>query len=327
MTIDSSTVAGHASNHRRSIPNNRQGRKGGRLTGLSQFMTDVPGGVAAALGVLAGLLLWALGRRVLRPALATAGLVGGAAAGWVVAGLLPFDVPALAVTGVAAVVVALVAWFMYRGFVAATLAVVLGVASPAAVVAWHGISGAGESVVSSDNTDEGAILPSENSPDPDSASYDVEDRLAEAAERLEQQYREARDALRMPVEGEERPEWIDRGEQATRDGARRALAWWKDAPAKLRWTLLATALSGAVLGLLVGLAVPEVASAAITATAGAAVWLGCAALLAANLDYDLMNAGWVPSSAAGRILLWIIVTLIGASIQWTLRPKRADKSA
>ena len=43
--------------------------------------------------------------------------------------------------------------------------------------------------------------------------------------------------------------------------------------------------------------------------------------------FGLEDAAWLPSSPHVWLLAWLIISVIGLAIQWTIRPRRADKPA
>ncbi|MEC9373890.1 MAG: hypothetical protein VYC34_08600, partial [Planctomycetota bacterium] len=101
-------------------------------------------------------------------------------------------------------------------------------------------------------------------------------------------------------------------------------AEWSRLPEAHRFALVISAALGALTGLVAGLAAPKHVAAITTSFVGAAAWLGAGAILART--HGVVGAESLPSSAAAWVLIWLLVSAIGAALQWTALRPRADKS-
>ncbi len=102
-----------------------------------------------------------------------------------------------------------------------------------------------------------------------------------------------------------------------------AVAEWESLGAREQRILVLSSLSGALIGLLLGLMWPKHVAAAATSFVGAATWLPAGALLISA--HGLPGADLLPSSAKIWLAVWLAVALVGAILQWTALKPRADK--
>ncbi len=100
---------------------------------------------------------------------------------------------------------------------------------------------------------------------------------------------------------------------------------WADTPPKIQKTLMAACALGVLSGLLLGLSLPGVTAAAVTASGGALLWLTMTIGLLGQVGVPL--AGWIPNRPSAWIAIWTLATLIGLLIQWTISRKKSDTSA
>lgn len=293
------------------------------MSELSQAIQDLPlaGLIPVVLLIIVGIILWAAGRRVLRAGFAAAGLIIGGAVGWMLGNALTLGISPWITAAVLGIIVACIAALMYRVAVAGALALVFGIAAPMAVVTVAEIQGVDKSIlqpIETEPDDEpapaepdeldrffgGAGLDEAGGPisspgDASGGEGDAIDLTEEAAERL-QQARSYAEQLRAGLQ-----------------------AWWDETPEKLRPAIIGAAIGGILLGVLFGALAPMLSAAVVTAFGGSLLWLSALRIVVTQIGEPVTN--WLPSQATWLLALWLIISLIGVTIQWMFRPKPADK--
>ena len=86
-----------------------------------------------------------------------------------------------------------------------------------------------------------------------------------------------------------------------------------------------SAIIGALSGLIIGLIMRRFSDCAVTAMVGSATWL-CAAVVIA-IRAGAPDGPWFPKSTIVWLALWLIVAIIGLTVQWTRQRAPADKPA
>ncbi|MHB1156508.1 MAG: hypothetical protein ACYC26_06680 [Phycisphaerales bacterium] len=274
---------------------------------LEQISGQVPVWLDAAVAMAGiwGVFLWLFGRRIIKPSLAMSGLIAGALIGALVGRDLggPEKVAIAVIVG--GVIGAVIVWVTYRVWVALLLAMVLGLAAPWAVLAWHGQSGpalkqsikeevkgiaekGGEALaVDSANTGESM----EGTTNHAAARKELFDRMVEAVKRLTGELRD----------------------------------WWEQSvSASLRWSALAGGLMMAIAGLMLGLLMPELGASVVASISGAMLMTAAAARLGGR--YVPSMSEWLPDSPRRLLIALVVLTAVGALIQWTILRRKADKS-
>jgi hypothetical protein len=303
-----------------------------------------------------GLVLWVAGRRALQPALAALGGAIGFAAGWMIAGQTDglLGAPPWLVGLAGALLLACIGAIAFRFAVAGALAIVLALVAPAVVLTVHAVRTEGAWAAEEDETGNGAeasmAADDHLGADPGAALEESIrarfDRLAR--EKLDEAWDKASAWLRerAPVvtEGDGAPDARD--EFALPDAGRDAAvgdaseeraatepfalpevaapAWWEDTPPDVRRVMILASMCGLLAGALLGTLAHAASAVVVTAFGGAALWLGGARFL---LTAALPSAGtgvW-PASASGNLVMWLVVSILGIAIQWTFRPRPADK--
>jgi len=313
---------------------------------------SVGGLIVAGFGVLIGIMLWAFGRRILRPGFVLVGAILGAASGYVLAVGLDLPVPDWAPALIGAALLGLFAWIAYRPAMGVFLAVLLGVACPLGVIGWAEYRGA---------IDIRAAAASDDDPRADERATPEEilgdlrdgfDLLRETDNALEDLRRDIEERLRQrriddsPSDDLDADD-LDAGETGTDAAESNAgyvpAAWiekysevvahlrgeflrqWEAAPPGVRRSIVLSAACGAIFGLLLGLSLPAIGAAVATAAAGAALALFSAWALVSGLG--LGEGPWIPGSTGAWIITWGALTAAGMAIQWTFRPRTADSSS
>ena len=244
----------------------------------------------AGVGLLWGVFLWLFGARVVRASTAMVGIIGGAAAGGIVAHGLKLE-PLLAYALGGGVVGGLVVWVTYRLWIGVLLAGVAGVMVPVGVLAWSGAPAPD----TSDTLTEAKQITA------DRAMRLVEDGEADGERPLSEQVREAVDGLA---------------------GALRS--WWDDEVGTgARTGVILGGLIAAGTGLMIGLVFPKIACAIVAAAVGASFVFVSLNVLTAR--YAPAAAEAMPSGPRGMVLMVGGATVIGAIIQWTILRPKADE--
>jgi hypothetical protein len=332
-----------------------------RMTLAAQTFADVPVAELApmilAFGV--GVVLCFFGRRVMRLAFMGAGLLAGAAAGWIITQSIELPVSGWIVIIGLGVVLAVVAALAYKITVAVVMAVVLGALCPLALVTAGeaGLYELPSSESSPDADDEDDAVAPEHDAESESDALpglgeldlppDIEDWLNDvlknaAAEKVNgavsdllgedaagetDDESDVADAganaskLTLPPEAQEH---VDRAKVYVEDAYAGAKERWDGYPQSLRNNLLLSAAIGALLGLLLGALATNFSASIASAGAGSAICLFAASVCVARLGYA--EANWMPNNSTVWLALWTVLAIIGLTIQWTLRPKPVDKA-
>ncbi|MCA9291474.1 MAG: hypothetical protein KDA25_10120 [Phycisphaerales bacterium] len=305
-------------------------------------VSSLPAGeiIPAALFLLIGLILIVAGARVLRAAVAAVGLVVGTVIGLSLGAALDLGVPAWAPAITGGIVLAVIAAIVYRLAIMSTLVAMLAIALPMGVwtVASRGWVNFGPmgplpaAVPEADLDrvrDATAGLPPELAEalgpilngSPSFGSSEVVSE--EIGRRVGAGLNTVSDQMGLSESSKTRLMGIGDGTVAL---VRSGLEHWHVSPPKLRLSLLAAALLGALSGLLLATTTRAFSARFVTAAFGAAIVLGSAWLLAARLDV------LPPADAAAPILRWwplgwLALATIGMAIQLRFRPAPTDKTA
>ena len=292
-----------------------------------------PGLIPVVLLLLVGLVLWAAGRRVLRTGFAAAGLIFGGVMGYAAGGLdivAQMQLPAWVFAAVAAVVAALVFAAAYRLVLAAVIALLLAALAPLSV--WTAAEMGALPVKGGGSvTQEPLFAGSLQQPNAEPAT-DLDRWLEEMfgtpgapGEETEPVINEQDPVLPPPDDDAEAnvwSQWWARARAVFVDLFRTA---WKKSPEPLRWSVVAAAAVGGLLGLVLGAAAPAISAAVVTALGGSGIMLTSSLTLATRVE--ALQGSWMPSTPTAWLAWWVALAVIGLGIQWMLRTKRADKPA
>ena len=341
-----------------------------QVTDITQAISELPAGgmIPVGLALIAGLLLWAAGRRILRATFVATGFVLGCTVGWLVGELLGLGMTIVVPALVGGVVFACVAGLASRLVVAVALALTLGIAAPLATMSLAQLRGSDEAQLTEEQIADpeggsaeapGVHLPQEvaewlekfdpdavdtapsgdpsaENPPPDSPPDSPADsptgfppdflpdlplelppelRLDSAAESVS-------GALEIPEQARRYVDHIQEIAQQLRNAVK---AKWDATPASARPSVVGSALGGLLVGMLLGALARAFSAVVVTAFSGSILWLSCAWTIAHQLGAP--EGPWMPGSSASWITWWLITSVIGLAVQWTLRRKRADKPA
>ena len=312
---------------------------------IAQAITELPVGgmIPVGLALIAGLLLWAAGRRILLAAFAAIGFVLGGAAGWLIGELMGLGMQVWIPAVAGGIVLACVAALASRLVVAVAFALTLGVAASLATMTLAQIGGSSDDQPTQEQITDSADLAG---PIPDTS---LPEDVAEWLDRIDpglgnQDPPEAQperappdlpldlpsdlasetlgDSLEIPEQAQRYVDHIRHIAGQLKDALK---AKWDTTPDASRPTVIASALSGLLVGMLLGALARGFSAVVVTAFSGSLLWLSCAWTLASRAG--LSEASWMPESSGSWLGWWMVTAVIGLIIQWTLRRKRADKSA
>ena len=280
---------------------------------LAQAIRDLPleSWVPIALMLVIGLGMWAAGRRLARPTFAAAGLLTGALCGWLIADALGIGVPGWAAALVAGLLLACIATLAYRASVAAGLAVVLAFGAPLGIWAIADADGVQQAILASPESDP---PPVDSEPD---ALDDWAGSLGPKA------------AAQSGLDEDITDELLEQFDHAVTFATyllEHGKRLWAQTPPELRQRMIGAGVVAGIIGFLVGTLASTVSASVVTSFGGAACWMSGAWLAALRLGVP-ETSPLVPKHAGAWLVLWVVISVIGLLIQWTIRPKLADKPA
>lgn len=271
---------------------------------------DLPWGAEAlaVAGLLVGLALWIAGRRVLRPffALAAASLLG-AAGFFLPAGLGASFNPHLTLA-VGALAGAVAGLLLYRFAMALTLAIALGALSPTVFAVATGVHAARPAA-------QRALAPEELA----LPGVPMQGGQPPAAEAAEASGSPEATAAAQPDQGALAAQRV---RAFLREASLELEARWVALPLNVRLLLLGVAATGALVGFLTGMAFPKPVALAATAMAGPLLWVPCGLSLVSLQGIDL--SAITPETAQSWLLVWLVLSAVGAAAQWTAFSRKAD---
>jgi hypothetical protein len=285
-----------------------------------------------AAGALAtGLVLWLIGRRVLKPMVAVLFALLGGAIGFVV---VPMTILAGSVSvyvglAVGAAIGALLGVILYRFAMAIGLGLVLGVAAPltvAAVMSFkadHHADGAPAAQAPS-----GVV---QGEPNGDAEADTLPARVTEEVIRrqIDSLSKQLETDTTEPItEGEAaapKPADTTALEEVVRTAADRVEAFaravaddvatgWGQLSPRHRLILTGSAGMGLALGIILGVVLPAWAAGMVTALLGAGVWLAAGTWLA--LAIGAPGSEHLQRPAREWLVIWLGVSLLGVCVQW-----------
>ncbi len=317
-----------------------------------QVLDSLPPLAAIAMGALAvvGLVLWLLGRSLAKPACAVSGLVLGGLAGYVVGALLSSEgAMTLPLVLGGAIAGGLLAVLLFRIWMGVTAAAILGLAVPAAVIIWQGTpitvhvtradpTDADRTPVEADRPREKAEAAEAGAAGEAMPPMSIEIELPSWS--MPGEDADTAEATRRPrARGDARRGVVDEAAEADEAGPLRAVgrvvqttydrqaaaigAWWEGLGSSARWLLVAAALIGGGVGLVLGLSLPNMAASLQTALAGSLLLFFPLRVLAEG--YAPGMAGVLPTSPRATLVTLGLITLLGVLVQWALFQRRADR--
>ncbi|MHC4991736.1 MAG: hypothetical protein ACYTGC_12225 [Planctomycetota bacterium] len=271
------------------------------MSDIAQAISDLPLGSWIPIGVLLliGGVLWAAGRHLLRVAFAAIGFLIGSLVGWLVGEAIDFAVPLWTMSLIGGLFGAVVAGLAYRAAVATGLGLVLAVAAPMAVL---------------------------------SSAGGVTEEQEQAADEAVAAVRDELDDWLEDMQGDDettvQENWQEHLLQARSLAAvvkEHAAETWRQVPPEVGNRLIAGTIVGGLLGFVLGTLASTFSATMVTAFGGALAMLVGGWASASRLGFG--DAGWIPTSTQAWLTVWMVLSVIGLLIQWTTRPRRADKPA
>ncbi len=122
--------------------------------------------------------------------------------------------------------------------------------------------------------------------------------------------------------GEQLQPHLNRARSAAAALVDRGVELWEQTPVPLRQRLIGAAAAGALVGFLVGTLAASLSASLVTSFIGALTWMAGVGSVLTKLDDAAL-----PDSPSLWLLGWLLISVIGLLIQWTLPPRRADKVA
>jgi len=296
------------------------------MNDVSSALENLPATGLIPLGMLivAGLMLWAAGRRILRLAFAVIGLLIGGLVGWMLGEAMDAGVLSWAFAAVGAFVFACVAALALRFAVTVGMIWVFALLAPLAVVTVleFQVSRAGKSLseVQVTNPVGDEITRWLQQHDDPALRHEAGAALESWSQSAREQYDRAKNALDTTFEGEAN-NTIDQVERFSTQLVEALRAKWDSTPQSLRPTLLVSCVLGGLAGFLAGIVAFKISAAAITALGGSLLWLAGMQILAIRIE--LPEGPWMPTSS-GWLAAWLITSALGVVIQWMFRKRPAD---
>lgn len=280
------------------------------------------GTVPLAVALVAGIILWLFGAKLVKPVFLLLGLAAGGFVGAILlpmTGIPPFDLASITlspgVTGVliGGVIGALVALALFRVVITMTAALAFAAAGLMGALVFLHFNPAAPPETPPDQT--AAQSDSQSDTQPDGSAPDPLDSIdRDAAERTVDAFNASRDA----------PLLDDETKQDLLDAAERSRAFLRTAADAIgdeletrtmreKTIAFASMFGGLALGLLVGVTMPNRTAALVTALLGAAIWMSAALALMTARTGEIPDA--LDRSAIVWGSAWIIVTLLGLLVQ------------
>ncbi|MCZ6834276.1 MAG: hypothetical protein O7G85_00745 [Planctomycetota bacterium] len=324
---------------------------------LTQSIQSLPFAslVVSTLLVVIGLILWAAGRRVLKPSFAALALIAGAALGWLIGSRMDFGVPPWAYASIIALLCMCFAALAFRALIATSMALVVALAAPLAL--WGGaelrggssefgqpdesifqLGGGGNSANNKENVDSDPENDeidnwlSDRFGDPESEPEKVSDQTDDDQEELESDTVNLTDELQSMANKLDLVISIDDNTEkqivAAGSYARAISDWaitiWNHTPENLRFSLTVTSVVGGITGLLMGVLASSFCISIVTSFGGSMLWLASTVALAREMELSENLYTQMPPET--WLLGWVGIAIIGLVIQWIFRPAKADNS-
>ncbi len=319
---------------------------------IHSFLAEADPALPVTLGISAvvGLFVWAMGRKVARPAIAVCGLAMGAVGAFALAHrmLQPGDQLMFVWVGGGGIAGLLLAWLMFRPWMAISLAALFAMAAPALNVIWVGISeatasdaaaksgtvwgfgevadsGAAKDSAAKDRTTPAAPTTETKSPFPGLKLNGDDDEFDPTLPKSLSPVEAAKPFIQID------PENVEKAKRTVMDTIRRVYdyqaeqirAWWADLKPDGQRNLTITAAIAGLAGALVGFVLPYFSASIQTSLVGGAMLLsGVRGLLA---TYAPEQTRWLPQEPRPLLITLSLITAVGVLVQWSFWRRSADK--
>ncbi len=274
---------------------------------LADSLFESIGPNLASVGLLiAGIILWLVGGRLMRAASVVSLAITGAAIAYTAPAELNIDLHPLLTAALGLILGAFAGAILFRFSMAATLAISLSLAVVTSVALVRDVHHRAPEAVRPVDTE--SLLAS-------AAALDRSDRSVFIS--------------RAPQEGSAAPDHAPQSDETTSSinaamtrvldvvsvAADDAEARWNTLPDGDRSALRLAALAGAFFGFGLGMMAPLFAASIVTSAAGAALFLASGAALASARDWSISDR--LPTTVPAWAVLWLALTLIGTFVQST----------
>jgi len=250
-------------------------------------------------GILIGLVLWLLGRKIARPACAIGGLVTAACAAAIFSRHMDSPPRHLGLIVGGGVLGCVLAYLLFRVWMGITCAVLLGLVLPMLTAIWfdpptqHGPG----------NVELLLVNPENGGRDQDDDENQKNKAEAESDPQATEQFFDGLERMRK---------WVGHDLRT----------WWETFEPATQQTYLLTAGMGALIGLLLGLIFPYVA-ASIESSLTGTLLVACCGLLLLNLYTDI-NADLTVQNTKTLATAVGLITAVGVVLQWMVFRRKAD---
>ncbi|MEM9419836.1 MAG: hypothetical protein AAGA25_12420 [Planctomycetota bacterium] len=312
---------------------------------FAELMQSMPTAWTILLGIafVLGLVLWLFGGRLAeKGAMLTGFVLGGLGAAALAAGLSSGAVPAegaaeevvqqtsnnglwvLAIGIGGALAGVLLAWLLFRFWMAATAAFLLALVVPIVAMIWTGNPPPMSSIQGAQEVTLDAMGAGESDPEAERIRERALEEAAETAddESLEEDSAITKEEVIAKAALFDREQFSSDLQAVWQQQVDEVKLWWQEMAPGSRRFLMAGAGVGAAVGLVLGLILPSVAASLQTAMVGALLILFAGRTLL--LKYVPGSEGFMPGSWRAVLLSLGLITLLGVLIQWTLRKKKDD---
>jgi ElaB/YqjD/DUF883 family membrane-anchored ribosome-binding protein len=311
-------------------------------TSIEPYLEQAPAGAGVVMIalVITGLVLWLMGKKIVRITVALTGLLLGSAAAFPLSqqfGAGAHGTLAWVIAG--AVAGCLIAWLLFRVWMGLSTAAVFAVLVPGVYLVWVG----GAAPTPSEGDDAGeptswvqpaAFLQDDTEPQPrTNRLFDFGDDADDAADTPDTPRNSAvEDAIRSELTDQQR-QIIDEAKRTFFEAISTAYdryrarvdEWWAARSDMARKNLTTSVAIGGLVGLLMGLLMPNLSAAVQTALVGSILLLyGAWGLLVVN-GHDPAES--LPFALTGKTVLLALglITALGIIVQWTVWRKQTDK--
>lgn len=302
---------------------------------MVDLLRSIPTSVhmVATIIFVAGLIVWMFGRKIMRPALILTALAMGASVGFVVAAMLPESIAIWWPIIITSLVFGLMSLATYRFVMAGLLAISLGIATPLGYFTYAELSGhfTTNSDASAENNE--PMLPDLPGLGDGKVQQAGQEQLKKISDELD---RRADDLLSSGDDEKSRSgeigtentdetnKWRSMFAGYVKNLSKAAATNWQNAPSSQKLFSILTACVGVILGLVLGLMIPNFSGAIVTSLAGSLVMLSSGSWLIARFGMSIKTIGL--TSATGALSWWLGLSIIGLLIQFKFNKNKADKT-
>ena len=311
------------------------------MTDFQNLIQQLPTQIYLVVGIafIIGIIIWALGNRLLRPMMLLIGVVAGSSIGFIISGYFPDTVSAIFPVAGGALLFGIIALAVYRMAMSVTLALCLALACPLAYYTYTEIAGtyegqSGEPLTADDLklpltaanegiTSTSDIIPNISSNDlkkaTDTSKKIVKDLLSTQSDA------DSDDATQNENTKPLIPEsWRKTMRNSISLVSTTAQNHWHDAPAAQKLGIVVAALAGLLGGFFAGVLLPSASAAIVTALTGSIIMLISGFWIATRFSFPWIDS-IRPHSATASLTWWLALSIIGLFIQMTASKRKKHR--